>query len=123
MTIIFSLILASILLGAAGQLLLKAGMSQVGQFEFTATNLLPIIGKVIINLPVLGGVTVYFISLVMWLMVLSRTEVSFAYPLISVGYLINAIAAYYLFGESLSPMRLMGICIIIVGVFLVARSG
>ena len=62
------------------------------------------------------------ISLVVWIMGLSRVEVSVAYPLLSIGYLINAVAAWYLFGESLSALRLTGIGFIIVGVFLVAQS-
>jgi len=48
--------------------------------------------------------------------------VSIAYPMLSIGYVINAIAAYYLLGEAVTPMRLVGIGIIVVGVFIVARS-
>jgi len=59
---------------------------------------------------------------VVWIMALSRVEVSIAYPLLSIGYVVNAIAAYYLFGEAVTPMRLTGIAIIIVGVWIVARS-
>ena len=55
-------------------------------------------------------------------MALSRVQVSVAYPLLSVGYVVNAIAAWYLFGEAVTPMRLTGIAVIIVGVWLVARS-
>ena len=58
----------------------------------------------------------------MWLLVLSRVEVSFAYPLLSVGYIVNAIAAYYWFAEDLSITRMAGIAVIIAGVCLVARS-
>ena len=42
--------------------------------------------------------------------------------MLSVGYVVNAIAAWYLFGESVTPMRLVGIGVIILGVFIVARS-
>jgi multidrug transporter EmrE-like cation transporter len=59
---------------------------------------------------------------VVWILALSRVEVSIAYPLLSVGYVVNAIAAYYLFGEAVTPMRMIGIGVIILGVFLVARS-
>jgi multidrug transporter EmrE-like cation transporter len=53
---------------------------------------------------------------------LSKVPVSIAYPMLSIGYVINAIAAYYLLGESVTPMRFAGIGVIIVGVFIVARS-
>ncbi|HKO87365.1 MAG TPA: SMR family transporter, partial [Burkholderiales bacterium] len=71
---------------------------------------------------ILGGLVCYAISVVVWIMALSRVEVSIAYPMLSIGYVVNAVAAYYLFGESVTPMRLLGIGIIIVGVYVVARS-
>src|SRR3954466_561084 len=71
----------------------------------------------------LAGCACYAVSLVVWIMGLSRIEVSIAYPLLSLGYVINAAAAWYLFGESLTVMRVAGIGLIIAGVFLVARTG
>jgi multidrug transporter EmrE-like cation transporter len=118
----FSLILTGVLLNAAAQLLLKAGTNAVGHFEFTAANIVPVGTKLALNPAILGGMTCYVVSLVVWIMGLSRVEVSVAYPMLSIGYLINALAAWYLFGESLGAMRLTGIGFIIVGVFLVARS-
>jgi multidrug transporter EmrE-like cation transporter len=53
---------------------------------------------------------------------LSRVQVSIAYPMLSVGYVVNAIAAWYLFGEAVSLTRLLGIGVIILGVFILARS-
>jgi multidrug transporter EmrE-like cation transporter len=53
---------------------------------------------------------------------LSKVPVSIAYPMLSIGYVVNAVAAHYLLGEGLSAMRMTGIGVIIVGVFLVARS-
>ena len=69
------------------------------------------------------GILAYVMSVVVWLLVLSRVEVSFAYPLLSVGYIVNAIAGYYLFQENLSLTRITGILIIVAGVYLVTRSG
>jgi multidrug transporter EmrE-like cation transporter len=71
---------------------------------------------------ILGGLACYVISVVVWVIALSRVPVSIAYPMLSIGYVVNAVAAWYLLGEVLTPMRLTGIGIIIVGVFLVARS-
>ena len=55
-------------------------------------------------------------------MALSRVAVSIAYPMLSIGYAVNAVAAYYLLGEPVTPVRMAGIGVIIVGVFMVARS-
>jgi multidrug transporter EmrE-like cation transporter len=117
-----SLILAGVALNAAAQLLLKAGTNAVGQFAFTADNIVPVGTRLAFEPHILAGVTCYVVSLVVWIMGLSRVEVSIAYPMLSLGYLINALAAWYLFGESLSAMRLAGIAFIIAGVFVIARS-
>ena len=71
---------------------------------------------------ILGGLSCYTISLVVWLMALSRTEVSIAYPMLSIGFALNAAIAWWWLGEAISVQRVVGVSIIIVGVFLVARS-
>jgi multidrug transporter EmrE-like cation transporter len=118
----FALILAGVLLNAAAQLLLKAGTNAVGQFEFAAANAVPVGLKLALEPHILGGIACYVVSVVVWILALSRVEVSIAYPMLSIGYAVNAVAAYYLFGEAVTPARLVGIGIIILGVFVVARS-
>ncbi len=118
----FSLVLAGVLLNAAAQLLLKAGTNHIGVFAFTPDNILPI-GLRLAGEPfVLGGLACYVVSVLIWIMALSRVEVSIAYPMLSIGYVVNAAAAWYLFGEAVTAQRMVGIATIIVGVFLVARS-
>jgi len=119
---IFALILLGVLLNTSAQLLLKAGMSQIGHFEFSLANAVPIGLKVMGNFPIITGLTMYVLSVAVWLLVLSRVQVSFAYPMLSIGYIVNAVAAYYLFGEPLNSMRVLGIFIIIAGVYLVAQN-
>ena len=118
----FTLILTGVLLNAVAQLLLKAGTNSVGHIEFHASNVLPMGWKLATNPYIIGGLSCYVVSVVVWIMALSRVEVSVAYPMLSIGYVVNAIAAWYLFGEALGAMRLSGIGIIIIGVYLVARS-
>jgi multidrug transporter EmrE-like cation transporter len=118
----FALVLIGVLLNAVAQLLLKAGTNAVGSFAYSADNLLPIGWKLATQPYIVGGLGCYVISVVVWILALSRTEVSIAYPMLSIGYVLNALAAWYLFGEALGAQRLAGIGIIIVGVFFVARS-
>ena len=117
-----TLVLTGVGLNAAAQLLLKAGTNAVGHFEFTTVNAVPVGLKLALEPHILSGVVCYVVSLVVWIMALSRVEVSVAYPMLSIGYAVNAIAAYYLFGEAVTPIRLIGIGVIILGVFIVARS-
>lgn len=118
----FSLLMTGVLLNAGAQLLLKAGTNSVGVFEFSRDNIVPVGWRLATEPHIVGGLACYVISVVVWVMALSRVEVSVAYPLLSIGYVVNAIAAWYLFGEAVTPMRLAGIGVIIVGVCLVARS-
>lgn len=120
--LIFIMILSGVLLNAAAQLLLKAGMLKIGYFEFSIPNAFPIGLKIMQNPPILMGISMYVLSLAIWLMVLSRVQVSYAYPLVSIGYIVNAVAAYFLFGEPLTSMRMLGIMIIIAGVCLISQS-
>jgi multidrug transporter EmrE-like cation transporter len=118
----FSLVLTGVLLNAAAQLLLKAGTNRIGEFAFTLANLVPVGMKVAASPFVLGGLACYGVSVVVWIMALSRVPVSVAYPMLSIGYIVNAAAAWMLFGESLTAQKLAGIGFIVVGVWLVARS-
>ncbi len=112
MTLItFWFILAGVLLNAAAQLLLKAG-----------TNAMPLGIRLALEPHILGGLACYVISVVVWVVALSRVPVSIAYPMLSIGYVVNAIAAWALLGETLTAMRMAGIAVIVVGVFMVARS-
>ena len=118
----FALLMTGVLLNAAAQLLLKAGTNAVGQFEFSAQNILPVGMKLALEPHIAGGLACYVFSVAVWIVGLSRVPVSIAYPMLSVGYIVNAVAAWYLFGESLTAQKLIGIAFIVCGVFLVARS-
>jgi multidrug transporter EmrE-like cation transporter len=118
----FALLTCGVLLNATAQLLLKAGTNAIGRFEFTTANLAPVGWKIATEPHIAAGVACYVASLVVWIMALSRVPVSVAYPLLSLGYVINALAAWWLFGEDLTAQKLAGIGLIVVGVALVARS-
>ena len=120
--IAFALILTGVLLNASAQLLLKAGTNAVGHFEFHLSNVIPIGMKIAFQPFILGGMACYAISLIVWIMGLSRVPVSIAYPMLSIGYVVNAVVAYYWLGEPLAMQKMLGIGFIIIGVVLVAKS-
>ncbi|MCP3679023.1 MAG: 4-amino-4-deoxy-L-arabinose transferase [Gammaproteobacteria bacterium] len=122
MNVAFPLVLISVLLNTAAQLLLKVGMNHIGEFALSFNNLFPIGWRVVTSPFLIGGVAIYVISLATWLIVLSRIDVSAAYPLMSLGFIINAIAAYYLLSEPLNAARIAGIIFISVGTWLITRS-
>ena len=118
----FSLLLTGVLLNAAAQLFLKAGTLRIGEFAFSMENIVPIGWRLATQPFIVAGVGCYAISLIVWIMGLSRVPVSIAYPMLSIGYIISAVAAWYLFGESLTAQKLIGIGFIVIGVYLVAKS-
>jgi len=120
--VVFALIILSVLFNTAAQIALKAGMLQIGHFNFTWENLIPIILKIIASPWIILGMMIYVGSVSVWLLVLSRTPISIAYPMASLGYITSAIAAYYLWGEDLTLMRIAGIIVILVGVYMVAKT-
>ena len=118
----FSLLVTGVLLNAGAQLLLKAGTNRIGEFAFSMDNVLPIGARIASSPPILAGLACYVVSVVVWILALSRVPVSVAYPMLSIGYVVNALAAWWLFGETLGAQKMVGIGFIVVGVFLVARS-
>lgn len=117
-----ALVLTGVLLNAVAQLLLKAGAGALADVELRVGNAAAIAGRLVLNAPIIAGLFCYAISVVVWILALARVEVSVAYPMLSVGYVLNALAAWWLFGENLSATRIAGIGIILIGVWLVARS-
>jgi len=118
----FLLILTGVLLNAGAQLLLKAGVSPLGVLSVDWHNLVPTTLRVLSQWPILAGLGCYVVSVAVWIVGLSRVDVSIAYPMLSLGYVVNALAAWGLFGEVLGPTRWAGMMLILGGVYLMSRS-
>jgi len=118
----FVFILTSVLLNTAAQLLLKAGTNALGVITLSRDDWTGALWRMATEPHFVGGVVIYMVSLVVWIMGLSRVPVSIAFPMLSLGYVVNAIAAHYLFGEAVTVGRWLGIGFIVLGVWLVARS-
>ena len=118
----FLIVCAGVLLNALAQLLLKAGVAPLGPIPLEPSVALPLAGRLLQQWPLHAGLGCYVVSVALWIVALSRTDVSTAYPMLSLGYVVNAIAASYLFGEVIGPARVLGIALILAGVFLVAKA-
>ena len=118
----FALIFTGVMLNAAAQILMKAGTNAIGHFEFSAANILPIGWKLATEWHIVTALFCYALSVVVWIMALSRVPVSIAFPMLSMAYIVNAVAAYYLLGEPFSSTKLLGMGVIIVGVIIISRA-
>ena len=119
----FSIIFSGVLLNSIAQLLLKAGARAIGSVSMTSGASLLAAGWSAATQPwILLGLVCYFVSAGLWIIALTRVDVTVAYPMLSMGYVIAALLAWQLFGESLTTGRVLGIAIILVGVVVLGRS-
>jgi multidrug transporter EmrE-like cation transporter len=117
------MLFGGVALNAAAQLLLKAAtrtsgvlVSDGGQVSWSAA------AELLRASPLWIGLACYAVSVILWLGALSRAPVSIAYPMLSVGYVLNAAAAAFLFSEALTTPKIVGILLIVGGVIVLARA-
>ncbi len=118
----FIFIIVTVCLNATSQLLMKAGMNKVGQAEFSTSRISAMALDAITNPLIIFGLVTMTISMGTHLLALSRFDVSFAFPFISLAYVIVAVWGYFFLGEDVNATRLVGIATIILGTIIVARS-
>ncbi len=118
MWIAMTILIAAICLGAAGQVCLKAGVTTLGANPPVVT----VLASIINNRLVLGGFACYGISSLLYIVALSRLDLSYAYPMIALSYVIVAILAWRLLGEIIPAGRVVGLAIICIGVVVLALS-
>jgi multidrug transporter EmrE-like cation transporter len=118
----FTLILTGVLLNAFAQLSLKAAVRHLGPITLSRSVIGPVSMQLISEPGLWAGLGAYGVSVLVWIVALSRVDVSIAYPMLSIGYIVNAIAAWWLFGEALGPARFLGIGLIVLGVVVLSRG-
>jgi drug/metabolite transporter (DMT)-like permease len=116
-------ILFTVITNAAAQLMLKQGMLVLGPVSFDGVNPLLKILQIVFSPWVFFGLCVFVISMAAHIYVLSKVELSFAYPFLSLAYVAVAVFAYFVFREDLNAYRIAGIAFICVGTVLIAQSG
>lgn len=113
------LIFLSVISGAVGQLLMKKAMKSVGLIN--AINFRLIL-RIMLNPLIIAGLFLYAIALFLWLIVLSKLELSYAAPLYSISYIFIAILSFIFLKESVTILRILGILIICLGVFVITKT-
>lgn len=123
MTRYIPFILFTVLTNAAAQVCLKHGMIQLGTLNFAGVNPVIKLLQIVFSPFVFIGLCIFVISMASHLFVLSKVELSFAYPFLSLAYVVVAVLAYFLFREDLNAFRIGGIALICVGTVLIAQGG
>jgi drug/metabolite transporter (DMT)-like permease len=120
---LFALIIGSVMLSALAQLVLKSGMSSDHiQRVLAHGKLLETAWTVASNLYVIAGLSLYAFSAVVWLLVLARVDVSFAYPFVGLGFILTMLLGWLVLHEPVGISRLLGTLLVALGVYLISRS-
>ena len=115
-------ILTCVIMLVAGQVLIKHGLNVKGGFSLSLASFWPELSKLLTSRYVWLGAVVTVSSGLLWMDVLSRKELSFVYPMISLTYLLSLVASLVIFKENIPLLRWMGVVVICFGVYMVSRS-
>ncbi len=110
----------TVCLNTAGQFMMKVGINKIGKIE--PSRFFEYLPRVASSGFVIGGFAAYAFSAALWIVILSRAELSWAFPMVSLSYVLTAILSPVLLGESFSVQRFIGVLVICLGVFLVGRT-
>jgi multidrug transporter EmrE-like cation transporter len=116
------LILLSVCLGVVGQLVLKAGVARLGALSLGHDGAMQVARRIVTNPVIWAGLATYALGTFFWLIALSRVELGYAYPFLSLSYVLVMLTSWILFKEQLSWLRLVGVAVICFGVYAVAGA-
>lgn len=116
------LILFTVFTNFGSQVLLKEGMTRIDHFELTPAGLVGSLQDVVFNGFVVGGLVVMVISMASHLVVLSRVDISYAYPFLGLSFVLTTAWGYFVLSEGVNAWRLLGVLLICAGVSMVAKS-
>lgn len=116
------LILFTVLSNFLSQIMLKKGMTQIRIDTLTLDSIASSIPGIITNVFVVGGLLVMVISMGAHLLVLSKVDISFAYPFLGLSFVLVTLWGHFVLAEPLNAFKIAGVTLIISGVALVARS-
>src|SRR5665648_134566 len=117
-----ALILATVTASACAQLALKLGMTSPGVVAALPQGGKSILLAVASSPLVWTGLTIYGLSVAVWLWILSKVDLSLAYPFVGVSFIVVMLFGVFLLNETVTPLRLIGTLLIAVGCVMVARS-
>jgi drug/metabolite transporter (DMT)-like permease len=120
----YLLILLTVCISVTAQTMLKTGMNQIGKLEISELSLvLPMIIRMGTNIFVILGLSLYVAGTFFWLVLLSRLDLSFLYPFGALQYLLIFIVSYFLLGEEIKLARIIGVFVVMLGIFIIGKWG
>lgn len=115
------LILTSVFLGSIGQIVLKLGSNKLTGFMASPSNIIKSVFSILLIPEIVIGLVLFGTSFLLWIKVLTSNELSYAYPMVSLGYILTTFAGVFLFKETFTTSKLIGVIVIIVGVYIINK--
>ncbi len=118
----FVLILLSVLLNVIGQVFIKSGTKTLGIVDFAHSGIVGELIRVFSNGYIWAGLITYGIGTLFWISALSKSDLSYAYPFLALGYVLVIIVSYFLFKEPFTVYKVIGIALIVLGLIVISRK-
>lgn len=116
----FLLILSNVVLVVIGQVLIKQGVNKIGGFDWS--HLDSFLFRSFTAPLIILGLVFYVISAAIWIMILSKMPLSFAYPMLSIGYILILFVSWLFLHETITPLKILGVLLICLGIFFIYKT-
>lgn len=115
-------ILGTIVLTVYGQLIIKWQVAQAGNLPYGMSEKLLFLARITINPWVVSSLAAAFLAFIFWMAALTKFDLSFAYPFMSLSFVLVAILSSVFLNESLTLFKLLGVILIVIGITISSRG-
>ena len=118
----FLYILATVLFTVYGQLVVKWQVAQAGAYPVTRSERLIFLIRLLLNPWIMSGVAAGFLALLCWMIAMTRFELSYAYPFMSLAFVFVLILSAIFFHEAVTVPKALGVALIMAGIIIGSRG-
>jgi len=112
----------AIITAVISQILFRLGIGNIGEINLSKTTLPNEILKIITSIPIICGLALYSFGFLAWMSAMSKLGLSYVYPFTSLNYVLVLVFSWIIFEEPLSPIKWLGVLIIIIGIFIASKG-
>jgi drug/metabolite transporter (DMT)-like permease len=118
----FFYVLGTVLLTVYGQLIVKWRVAQAGDLPAAFPEKMLFLGKLLLNPWILSGMAAAFIAMLCWLSAMTKFELSYVYPFMSLAFVLVLILSVVLFQERVTLAKILGVALVMVGIIVASRG-
>lgn len=115
-------IISTIFFTVYSQLVMRWQVSSAGPLPIDMSGKIAYVAHLLINPWVLSGIIATFFAGVSWMLAMTKFEISYAYPFVSLNYIFVLMAGFLIFNESVSMEKVIGSALVILGIIVLAKG-